>query len=169
MKVIDRQGRLFGKLSIIDLLIVAVVVAALMVFYMFFVKGTSQIQVVGDKHTVTYTVEVKNVNEAFTKQPQIGQNLFNSSKNTYIGKVVGIEVLPDDDVHQNYETGSHELIDEVDEYKVLITAEGEATIDDRFTLIGSQKIRVGEQLPVKGKGYAGLSYIVEVTLPELEE
>ena len=57
MKVVDEKGKLFGKLNIIDLLvIVLLLVAVVLVVFKVLAKDGA----VGAQHTVlTYTVEVK--------------------------------------------------------------------------------------------------------------
>ena len=59
MKVVDEKGKLFGKLNIIDLLvIVLLLVAVVLVVFKVLAKDGA----VGAQHTVlTYTVEVKGV------------------------------------------------------------------------------------------------------------
>lgn len=164
MKIIDRKGRLFEKISFLDLLIVALVALVLFFVYTFFVQGEDQVQRSESKDTVEYVVEIKDVNEAFTSMPIVGDGLYNSSKNFYIGEVVKVAVMPASKTVVNNEEGTYVLVESEDEYTVLITVKADVEVSDRFILVGSQKIRVGEMVPVKGKGYAGLSYIVEVDL-----
>lgn len=164
MKIIDNKGRLFEKVSIIDVLILVVVIAAVGFVYIFFVKGETQIQTSSDTQTVRYIAEIRDVNKALTEMPKVGEEVYNSSKNFYIGKVVAVEAQPNLEVKENTVDGSHDLFEQEDRYRVLITIEAEAAISDRYILVGSQYVRVGEKLPIKGKGYAGLSYIVAVEL-----
>lgn len=162
MKVIDKKARLFGKVSVIDILIIVVLLAALFFVYTYFVKGTPEVVMNEEKEAIEFVVEVKNIHNDIEVKPTIGQPIYNSNNNTYIGEIADVSILPDEVILTDYESGEFRLIEEEGQKRMLITVSADADLTDRYTLVGSEKIRVGQQLNVKGKGFAGFSYIVEV-------
>lgn len=162
MKIIDRKGRLFEKVSIIDLTIVVVVVLAAIFLYRFIFGGSTVMEAEDQKETITYTVEFQKVNEAFGDMPQPGGAAFNSSKSYFIGTIVGSETMPYVAAVENYGEGSFELAEHEGLYTVLLTIEAEADVDPYGFMVGRQIIKVGERVPVKGKGFASYGYIVAI-------
>lgn len=164
MKIMDKQGRLFEKVSLIDIFIVAVVAAVCVFMYNFLFNQDDAIQLSENQQRVRYQIEMLDVPEAFTKMPKPGGPLYNSSKSYYIGELVEVEVYPFKENAENYDEGTYEAVIAEDLYTVLLTIEGIADVSDFEINIGQQEVRIGEAVPVKGKGFASYGYIVDIEL-----
>ncbi len=95
MKIIDRQGRLFGKLSVIDLLVIAIVVVLAAAFYL---KRNVKEHTSPTTPTtsITYEVKIPGVREELVEQFTVGDAVYdqdNDSGNA-IGTITEIRVEP---------------------------------------------------------------------------
>ena len=164
--MIDKNGRLFGKISIIDLLIVVVILAILAGAYMILFGGSSPIEIAAEGTTIRYQVEMQHETETFSKQPSIGGSVFNSSKNYGIGSLVDIEIYEAMDTVENVMTGTFDRVSMPGFYDVILTIEAQAVVTDSTIKIGQQEVRIGEKIPVKGKGFADYGYVVGLQILE---
>jgi len=91
MKLLDKNGRLFGKLSIIDLAVIFfVIIIAIGAYIRFAVTEPAQIEVA--EAPVRYIIEVENVRDWAQNNIRVGDRLFVSG--TSVGTVVNIEAIP---------------------------------------------------------------------------
>ncbi len=72
MKIIDRKGRLFEKVSVIDIAIITIVVLVAIFLIKFIFGGGAAIEVENQKEKITYTVEFQKVNKEFGDMPVQG-------------------------------------------------------------------------------------------------
>lgn len=161
MSVIDRKGKLFGKLNIIDLLAILLIVAVLaLVGYKLTSNSGGGLAGAGQK--VVYTVEVKNVDadiyaslqkEALPSQLTAANELLDA----YVTDIQGTPADPNSyNMKWDGSTGDLTLSQDQDgSYDVVFTIEG--TVKDNLTSeLGTQEIRVGK------------THIVKTTTFELE-
>ena len=82
MKIIDEKGRLFGKLNLIDLLVIILLIAAVAAVAWKLVGKKAAEPVADTGRTITYTVTVEDVNRGAAEfaSTQIGKSLVNNSK-----------------------------------------------------------------------------------------
>ena len=82
MKIIDEKGRLFGKLNLIDLLVIILLIAAVAAVAWKLVGKKAAEAVADTGRTITYTVTVEDVNREAAEfaSTQIGKSLVNNSK-----------------------------------------------------------------------------------------
>lgn len=82
MKIIDEKGRLFGKLNLIDLLVIILLIAAVAAVAWKLVGKKAAETVADTGRTITYTVTVEDVNREAAEfaSTQIGKPLVNNSK-----------------------------------------------------------------------------------------
>ncbi len=164
--IIDKKGRLFGKISIIDILIILVLIAIIIFAYKFFNK--KEVVVNDDTVDMYYTVETRNMTKEFIDQVRNneGKSLYNAVRNYYIGEMVSCEVEPFYTYENNYETGTVDRVECEGKYSVYIKIKGSAKLSEKDITVGEQEIKVGMQLAVKGKGFATNTWIVKVELQE---
>ena len=128
MKLIDRNGRLFGKISVIDV-IVLVVVAALVaaVFYRNRLPqtGTSVTTV-----PVVYTMQLQNQPEYMLDAIQVGDQLFDQARSTNgsLGTITDIQVS-DGTSLASFPDGTAAVVPAEGYYDLLLTIEAQAMID----------------------------------------
>ena len=138
MKFIDEKGRLFGKLNLIDLLVILLVVAlaAAVIWKTVGDKAAEAIQ--DDKIRVTYTVLCEDTPMAICAfaQSQVGEKLMNNAT-TLDAEILACSNVPmdkaDPDGHQ----------------ALSITIEAAATTNYQIYKVASQEVRVGYAYNVK--------------------
>ncbi|MCL2588747.1 MAG: DUF4330 domain-containing protein, partial [Oscillospiraceae bacterium] len=92
MKLIDNKGRLGGKLSVIDLVIILLIIAiAIGVYLQFFVFEQTAVTV--DVHPVRYTLQTDNVRDWAMRNIREGDAVF-AAGGVYVGTVYSIESIP---------------------------------------------------------------------------
>ena len=161
MSVIDKKGRIFGKLNIIDLIAILLIVAVLALIG-YKLLGSDE-DLAGSGQSVVYTVEVKGVEPEVYDfiQDNLPSQLTASNEmlDAYVTSAEG--TLIEEDIY-SLEAGSGTSGDgekiiraEAGTYDVVFTIEG--TVKDNLSSkLGTQEIRVGK------------SHIVKTTLFELE-
>lgn len=159
MSVIDKKGRIFGKLNIIDLIAILLIVAVLALIG-YKLLGSDE-DLAGSGQSVVYTVEVKGVEPEVYDfiQDNLPSQLTASNEmlDAYVTAAEG--TLIEEDIY-SLEVGSgtsgEKIIQaEAGTYDVVFTIEG--TVKDNLSSkLGTQEIRVGK------------SHIVKTTLFELE-
>ena len=89
-KLVDEKGRLFGKVSLIDLVVVVLlVVLAAAIYVRFF--GRTETARAADEQFV-YQVLVENLRDASVNNLQVGDKLFSAESGTEIGTITDIKV-----------------------------------------------------------------------------
>lgn len=128
MKLIDRNGRLFGKVSVIDvivLLVVAVLVAAVFVRNRLPQTGTGVTTV-----PVVYTMQVQNQPEYMLDAIQVGDQLFDQARSTNgsLGTITHIQVSGGTSLAA-FSDGTAAMVPAEGYYDLTLTIEAQAMID----------------------------------------
>jgi hypothetical protein len=152
MKFIDEKGRLFGKLNLIDLLVILMLIAAVCAV-VWKVGGKKAAEAAtAEKLTVKYTVVCEDVPKSVCDfaSSQIGKTITNSGK-SYDATVTDVQVEP------STVTEGHE--------NVFISVEGPATYSNYVYTVGNQEVRVGLQYIFKTSEFelTGIVSDMEVT------
>ena len=147
MKIIDEKGRLFGKLNLIDLLVIVLLIAAVAAVAWKLVGKKAAETVANTGRTITYTVTVEDVNREAAEfaSTQIGKSLVNNSK------VVDAAVTERED-------GTH-----VD---LAVTIEGQGQFTGNVYKVGAQEVRVGYEYIVKTSEFELTGIITAMTVAE---
>ena len=82
MKIIDEKGRLFGKINLIDLLVLVLVVAVVLAVGWKLVGKKAAASVSNNNHEITFTVlfEDQPIEVAEFAETQIGKQIVNNAK-----------------------------------------------------------------------------------------
>ena len=160
MSVIDKKGKLFGKLNIIDLIAILLILAVLALIGYKLMDGKSS-SLAGGGQSIVYTVEVKGV------EPEVYENIktmlpsqlmaANEMLDAYVTDVQATPVENDTYTVEWNDSLKENVITQVKAgtYDLVFTIEG--TITNTLTSeLGTQEIRVGK------------SHIVKTTTFELE-
>lgn len=135
MKLIDENGRLFGKISVIDVVVVVVVAALAAVLYLKTNTLTHTSTAVDDP-TIHYQVLAQAIPDFVEGQIQIGDRFFDEDRGSSgcLGTVVDVEVLPGEKMTV-FADGTAAIAPVEDSINLLITVEGEGLIDNgRYVL-----------------------------------
>lgn len=176
MAILDSQGRLFGRASILD--IGAALIILLVVVGIFFFPGTSGS--VAQLGTSNKTIEVDAIVRGLTvRDPQAFMDEIGKLGSTNViirnqphGQVDVKEVIPlprsvavpqPDGTVKSLPDPRPELNYTAD---MLITLSGEAQITDDGAVMSNNKVKIGTPLELEGKTYRFNAAVVGVRIPE---
>lgn len=144
-----------ARFTFIDLLIILVIIAAavLAVWKLAPNKDAS-----GTKASFTVMLTAKD--EAFLSAMHIGDTVSISNKEKDTGVITKIESRPAESLQFDSIGGKYVLDEIKNKNDILVTIEADATETDTMITVGSTPVKVGLEMPVRGKGYASMGYIV---------
>ena len=136
MKFIDEKGRLFGKINIIDLLVILMILAAAAALIWKLGGKQAADAAFDNEFPITYTVMMSDVPEdaAGFAEAQVGCKLVNN------GSLLDAEIISCSLDHVDPQTGRAEL---------RIAISGTADFSSNVYKVGSQEVRVGYEYIVK--------------------
>lgn len=148
--MIDEKGRLFGKINIVDLLVILVIVIAAVVLGMKFLGGSGNGAINPTKTHVTYTVLVEGV------EPEVYENIQKYIPSTLMasgelldGQVTAVTAEPHEQKISVSSTGKSVIVP-VDDDLLDLTFTIECNVVNTVTTeLGTQEIRVGKTHIVK--------------------
>lgn len=151
------------KINILDVIIVLVVLLACVFGYVYINK---QENVIIPKDTTKVTYQIRTTESLPETFGMIEENtiIYDSLKNSPIGTVIKKEKIASERYDADILKGDYEKTELPQEQciDILLTIEADANITDQNIAIGDYIIKVGEEAYVKGKGYAGIGYIVTI-------
>ena len=157
------------KFNVIDcLIILAVAICLAGGLYIFTnLKETSSAGTTPAK--IRYSVEFTKRDEAaaklFEEAAKKGDHCFVSEKERADGVLVDAKYTPAKVLTTNIETGETKWADIPEIYDITVTLESEGTETDETITAGTGSvIKVGDEISVKGKGYAGYGFITSLEI-----
>lgn len=134
MKIIDRNGRLFGKISVIDLVVVAVVVVLAAALY--FKSNQAHTGSAAMEQTITFQVRARGVDRYVADAIVVGDGLYDQnypSGDRAIGHITQVEVErdPGTKLAEDLGDGTAALVEAEDTVDLLITLEGTGLVEGR--------------------------------------
>lgn len=161
--MIDKNGRIFGKISIVDIAVALAVIIAVFGIYVRFFGGPSETVVHNTKFY--YTMKVDNIREsnkdALYKSIN-GSFSLNEKVTGEMGKLIKVEEKP---AYDNIETASGEIIKAPipERYSLILTFEMEGMVNDRGYFSPSlEDISAGVKYNIKGKYSAVTGTVLNV-------
>lgn len=149
----------FKKIGIIDIIIVLIIIGGIIFLINPYRSRVNE----GSKATpIVFTFETLDVGEEFINQLEIGKDVYNSSKNYYLGKIKDFRVKPYREEFEDTEKGEIRLVEIPNRYCVEIDIEANAVIENDVIKVDREEIRVGSYLPIKGKSFASYGYIIGI-------
>jgi len=92
--LLDKKGKLFGKISVVDILVVVIIIAvAAGLYYKFGKSGT--VTPFTKTSTVQLSIYMETVNDYVIKSIKVGDVVKDRVQNITLGKVVDVKVEPD--------------------------------------------------------------------------
>lgn len=117
--LLDEKGRLFGRISIIDIGVLLLIIALIGgVYFKFFVADKDQNAAKFD--TLEYKILVEEVRQATVDAIEIGANIYDVKTDTPMGKIVSKEVLPATDQLTKAD-GTMVIAEKPGKFNVLVT------------------------------------------------
>jgi len=158
------KGRLFGRINIVDLLIVLILVSIAAGAYMFFFGGSDK-QVL-ETSKVVYDFEITNVNKDFVDAITPGDPIRDSTRGNELGTVVSKTSRNATMLNEDLINGRYVIAEVPDAYDVVITIEANGNITPANIIVGGAEVKVGKKFFIKGKGYANQGFVTKITLAE---
>lgn len=158
MKIIDKKGRLFGLINIVDLLIIVLLLALVAVG----VKRFGNKAAVGEATTKkgVITAEIKDVRDVTAKNVKVGDPIYDYDKGTLIGKILTAEVEPYKDKTE-YQ-GKFFNAEVPDKYRVIVTLDADVKETQDFYQVGTEQIRIGAEMRIKNKSITSFITILGI-------
>ncbi|MEO0853193.1 MAG: DUF4330 domain-containing protein, partial [Cyanobacteria bacterium J06648_11] len=159
MAVIDRQGRLFGKVSVLDLGALAVVLVAIFAVFLFPNDPSAGIPLPGTSRTtepVEVDMVVRGISTRSTDIFKAGEKANVIIRNQPYGQV---EIVNVEDVTRRvpvvFPDGTLERVEGEDEYRadVVLTIGGQARVTNDSIILGNTPVKVGVPLEVETFDY----------------
>ena len=92
-KIVDEKGRLFGKVSLIDIFVVLFALLMVLAVYLrFFSNETTSLRAGND--SFAYTVKVEGVRQWTVDGFHVGDKMWDTDHDTYIGTITDIRYEP---------------------------------------------------------------------------
>lgn len=133
MKIIDRNGRLFGKISIIDLLVIAVVIV--MAAALHFKSNQTHTGVSVTEEPITFQIRAQGVRTYVADAIRIGDSIYDQaypSGGRPLGRITDIQIVRDPGTTIAYPLdGSIIMADMEDSLDLMVTVEGSGLIDGK--------------------------------------
>ena len=129
MKIIDRNGRLFGKISVIDVLVIAVVLV--MAAALFFKSNQTHTGTSVTSETITYQMVANGVRTYVADAVQVGDLMYDQDRSSggTLGKIVDIQILPGTKLGEMND-GTAGMIPVEDGVDLLLTIEGSGIVSE---------------------------------------
>lgn len=152
--VLDDRGRLFGKISVVDLFVLLLLVALALFAYARF-AGTDTVE---GPYKLTLTVE--KVRDATFAQFDVG-DVVTEEGGTTLGHIASLSVTP---TPTEVPTANGELVLQLSELfsDVSIVVEGLGDLSSSTIRVGSLRLAVGKVLTVRGPGWEVKTQIMGV-------
>jgi len=146
------------KFNLLDALICAGIIA--MVFLAVAYLGGGSSIMASSRKTVYFTMEALSLPQGFHEKITIGDTIEDSVKGFYYGVVSDIVVEPAMIEALDAENQRMVRAEVPERETILITVKCEGTESDTRITAGGQPIKIGQQITLKGKGYAMGGFIV---------
>ena len=158
MKIIDKRGRLFGLINIVDLLVIILLLALVAVG----VKRFGNKAAVGEATTKkgVITAEIKNVRDVTAKNVKVGDPLYDYDRGTLIGKILTADVEPYKD-ETEYQ-GKFYNAEVPGKYRVIVTLDADVKETQDFYQVGTEQIRIGAEMRIKNKSITSFMTILGI-------
>lgn len=147
------------KFTVIDVIIIIVVIAALAFGAK---KLLPSILHPSDMERITFTIMLAQQDEAFAEAIKAGDKVTISLTEKDGGIVREVRSEPATAIAFNSIDGTY--ANEIIEGKtdVYVTVEADVAANDLALKAGGTAIKVGSEIPLRGKGYASMGYIIEI-------
>ncbi len=140
-----KKYRLFGKIPVFDIIIIAIVLIAAIVFYNVFMTSKSgEIIVNSQTKTIRYTVDFLNISNTVDGIPDVGEKVYETSTNYFVGTVVSAQAKPFVNYSYNEVTGEPTSTTYNDRQTISIVIEASAVVSERSTEVNGVKLGIGK-------------------------
>lgn len=148
-----------AKFTMIDALIILVVIAVAVVAMK---KLAPSMFMKTEKNTAEFTVLISEKDISFADAMSVGDRVTLSLTEKDGGVIKAIDTKVAEKMAFDSIDGSYKIQKIEDKRDVYVTIDADVETSDLYVKTGGTEIRVGEEIPVRGKGYATKGFIIEV-------
>lgn len=144
-KILDEKGRLFGRINIIDVIVIIVAIVLVCGVYVKFSRNERTASVTSDLQTVTYQLEIKGVRNGIAGNLREGDLIWNEENGVQLGRITGVSVNGAKQANALAD-GTYVLGNVEDRFDVVLTIEGGCQIvNGRYYIERSDEISVNHE------------------------
>lgn len=147
------------KFTVIDALIILVVIAVAAVGA---VKLAPKIMRISDKEKAEFTILIASKDESLANAMSVGDKVTLSLTEKDGGIIKNIESETAEIMAFDSIDGSYKLQKVDDKKDIYVTVEADVDVSDLSIKTGDTAVRVGAEIPVRGKGFATLGYVITI-------
>lgn len=141
--------------TIIVIIVAAVLVVAGKILGPMLFEGT-------DKEKVSFTVMLQEKEDELAQAMKAGDKVTLSLTEKDGGIIKEVRVEPSEKLTLNSIDGKYSMEPVANKVDIYVTVEADCTISDKAIKTGDTAIKVGTDIPVRGKGYASSGYIITI-------
>ena len=90
MKLIENK-KLFGKINLVDILIIIVILIAGLIVYNVVFKSETTVSIGAKYFATNYTIKIDDLPDGASRYLEIGADVYDNETNVYVGKLVDIK------------------------------------------------------------------------------
>lgn len=141
-------------INFIDIVLIIVVVA-IIVAGVYFLSHLTGAKDTGDNVTLTYKIEVSNVDEEISTAPAVGDVVVDQVSKSELGKIIAVEREPMTIELTDYIGGEMKKAEVPGKFKVILTCESPAASTGEKVTINSHRMGVGTGVSFRSKNFSG--------------
>lgn len=148
-----------AKFTVVDAVIILIVIAALIVGVK---KLLPSVLHPADQQKISFTVLLQREDESFADAITVGDKVTISLTEKDGGVVTGVTAEPAKTLAFNSMDGTYanQIVEGKED--VFVTIEADVSVTDLALKAGGTPIKVGADIPVRGKGYASTGYVIDI-------
>ena len=160
--IIDKKGKLFGKINILDILIALVILIFILLGAMKLFSGVLGSKGSANTIEVLYTVEVTKKDVDFFESIKEGDVVFKKNTKEIGGEVVSCEVKPAKYTTANLNRLTYELTEAENKFDGYITIKTTAEVSYPDMLVGGDEIKIGKSYDLRTENTVLNGYITSI-------
>lgn len=153
MAIIDEKGRLFGKINLLDLVVLLAVLAVAGRFGYKYMAGRNVVPT-GEEKTIQMVMKFGAVADPTIKYVTKGTDMLDSKTGNYLGKVVAVRHEPASVVMTSEDGRTYQHLSK-DRFDYYVTIEGPARISANGVTMNNLEMKIGRTNFVRTSLWAG--------------
>ena len=164
MKIMDRKGKIFEKVSIVDIGIVLLVVMAILGVRMYIAGQRGEVRVAAKPIPITLQVECTQLTETIAGSIMEGADIYNSVSGTYLGKITGVVIKEAEATSRDVESGRFIKTKVPERYDVTVIIDASGHVTDRNIAVSGEKILIGSSRAyLRSAGYVFSGFYTDIS------
>jgi len=163
--IIDKKGKLFGKINIIDLAVVLVII--FFAFNAFSTSNAIENQEIIEAERAYITLEFEEVHSNFLNVVNVGDLVRDSVRGFVLGEIVEVESESYKEMLTSSD-GKVEYKEIPGKYNIQVILETKGVFDGNGVLVESKRYYIGSETRIKTEDYVTDAFVLNITKAEGE-